>query len=173
MAPPPPATAAPAVSAPQPKGEGFFSGVAKKAKRLFEGGAPSAEAKFDYMPAEDEAEESEASAAGRGGESIQELFERQLASGLWAGGDDSDEGRLLATTRALEACKKEGVDSAHAIFGAQVRKAIEALCALVEALAKSGGTDKADSKAALAAALAVASGPRLKRQVTEAQKRLG
>ncbi|WP_437908514.1 VIT domain-containing protein [Sorangium sp. So ce327] len=95
------------------------------------------------------------------------LFEEQLASGLWERGDSTDLGRLSSTALCLATCHDEGVDSAHPIYGAQVAKAIEALCALAESLLQRGGADGAVA-AALAAAYLVASGRRLRAQVRDA-----
>lgn len=97
-------------------------------------------------------------------------FARQLASGLWDGADGSDRARLAATTRVLEACAAEHVDSAHPIFGTPLRKAIAALCSL--ALALVGKVPAAELDRSLAAALAVASGRRLRAEVEQAREQI-
>lgn len=93
------------------------------------------------------------------------LFEGQLASGLWEGADGTEPARLLATAGVLAALYKAQIDSSHPTFGAQVRKAVEAVCKAAEELAKKGGAERA-IMAALAAAFLVASGKRLRSQVT-------
>jgi hypothetical protein len=93
------------------------------------------------------------------------IFEGQLASGLWEGADGTEPARLLATAGVLAALYKAQIDSSHPTFGAQVRKAVEAVCKAAEDLAKKGGAERA-IMAALAAAFLVASGKRLRAQVT-------
>ncbi|WP_437768958.1 VIT domain-containing protein [Sorangium sp. So ce281] len=101
------------------------------------------------------------------GAGLGRLFEEQLASGLWERGDSTDLGRLSSTALCLAACHDQGVDSAHPIYGAQVAKAVEALCALAASLLQRGGAD-GEVAAALAAAYLVASGRRLRAQVRDA-----
>ncbi|WP_437649325.1 VIT domain-containing protein [Sorangium sp. So ce362] len=92
------------------------------------------------------------------------VFEEQLASGLWERGESTDLGRLTSTALCLAACHEQGIDSAHSIYGAQVAKAVEALCGLAESLLQRGGADR-EVAAALAAAYLVASGRRLRARV--------
>ncbi|WP_437299179.1 VIT domain-containing protein [Sorangium sp. So ce426] len=101
------------------------------------------------------------------GDGLGRLFEEQLASGLWERGDSTDLGRLSSTALCLADCHDQGVDSAHPIYGAQIAKAIEALCALAASLLQRGGAD-GEVAAALAAAYLVASGRRLRAQVRDA-----
>lgn len=93
------------------------------------------------------------------------LLERQLANGLWDGASDSDAARLLATARALASCHAAQIDTAHPTFGAQIRKAVEAVCRFAADLAQKGGSEQAIT-AALTAAFLVASGRRLRAQVS-------
>jgi Ca-activated chloride channel family protein len=95
------------------------------------------------------------------------LLERQLASGLWEGADDTDAARLLATAAALAACHAAGIDTAHPTYGAQIRKAVEAVCKLVASGSVSGASAR-EIQAAIAAAYLVSSGKRLRAQVTAA-----
>lgn len=95
------------------------------------------------------------------------LLERQLASGLWEGSTDSDAARLFATAQALAACAAAQIDSAHPTFGAQIKKAVEAVCKVAGELAAKGESTR-EVTAALAAAFLVASGRRLRGQVTAA-----
>lgn len=112
-------------------------------------------------------------AAPRGGASEPTaLLERQLASGLWEGPEGTDAARLLATAQALVACFQAQIDSAHPTFGAQIRKAALAACKLAAELAKKGESAR-EVKAALAAAFLVASGRRLRGQVTAAANDAG
>ncbi|WP_437930025.1 VIT domain-containing protein [Sorangium sp. So ce291] len=98
------------------------------------------------------------------GDDLGRVFEEQLASGLWERGEPTDLGRLTSTALCLATCHEQGVDSAHSIYGAQVAKAVEALCALAESLLQGGGADR-EVAAALAAAYLVASGRRLRARV--------
>ena len=120
---------------------------------------------IDYMTAGSgaPADEGTGTGAGAAGSPERALFERQLASGLWEG-DGGDASRLMATARALAACFAGGIDSAHALYGAQVKKAVAAVCALAADLARRGEGER-EIMAALAAAFLVASGPRLRRDV--------
>jgi Ca-activated chloride channel family protein len=95
------------------------------------------------------------------------LLERQLASGLWEGAEDTDASRLLATATALAACHTAGIDTAHSTYGAQIRKAVEAICKLVASGSVSGASAR-EVQAAIAAAYLVSSGKRLRAQVTAA-----
>jgi Ca-activated chloride channel family protein len=92
-------------------------------------------------------------------EDIGGMFARQLASGLWESRDTSDQGRLAETTACLLRCVRENVDSSHSIYGAQVVKAVDALCAAAESLAQKGEADDLVIRALLAAA-AVSTGKR-------------
>jgi Ca-activated chloride channel family protein len=96
------------------------------------------------------------------------LFASQLASGLWEGADGTDAGRLLATARALEDCADNRIDSAHPVYGAQVKKAVEALCALALRLAADPAADAAAIGLALVSAVKVAAGKRLRAEVMAA-----
>lgn len=112
------------------------------------------------------AAEGEASPAAKGGAPVLDstLFERQLASGLWEEGDSSDAGRLLATARALAMCHDAQIDTGHRLYGAQVRKAVEAICQLAADRVARGAAGR-EVMAALTASFLVASGPRLRREV--------
>jgi Ca-activated chloride channel family protein len=102
---------------------------------------------------------------GDGIDPLAALFAQQLASGLWEGDRADEEARVTATERALAACAARGVDSAHAVYGAQVKKAAEALCAL----ARGPHAALADTlRLALATALRVASGRRLRAEIEAA-----
>jgi Ca-activated chloride channel family protein len=95
-----------------------------------------------------------------GEDAVAALFTEQLASGLWGREDDSDAARLLATARAFAVFAEHGVDTAHPVYGAQVKKAIEAVLALAKALA---GDESV--RAALEAAAKVAAGRRLQAEI--------
>lgn len=134
----------------------------------------SMKAEIDFMPMEvadlmelDAPAAAPEPAAPKGGSPLAEtrLFERQLASGLWEEGDSSDAGRLLATARALATCHDAQIDTGHRLYGAQVRKAVEAICQLASRLLGRGEAGR-EVMAALVAAFLAASGPRLRRQVT-------
>ncbi|WP_437959316.1 VIT domain-containing protein [Sorangium sp. So ce119] len=98
------------------------------------------------------------------GPDLGRVFEEQLASGLWERGEPTDLGRLTSTALCLAACHEQGIDSAHPIYGAQVAKAVEALCGLAASLLQGGGADR-EVAAALSAAYLVASGRRLRARI--------
>ena len=95
------------------------------------------------------------------------LFERQLASGLWDAPDDA--GRLLATARVFVRCHEAGIDGTHAVFGAQLKKAVDATIALAVATAAKGEAEDACA-AALVAASRVATGRRQRAEIRAAVK---
>jgi Ca-activated chloride channel family protein len=105
----------------------------------------------------------------RGGQALADdtiggLFAEQLASGLWATTGSEDAATLMSTARALARAFAEGIDAAHSIYGAQVKKAIDAILALAPRLASSPEGERAAS-AALLAAFLVASGRRQKTEL--------
>ncbi|APR84197.1 Hypothetical protein A7982_09546 [Minicystis rosea] len=103
--------------------------------------------------------------AGPAGDPLAELFARQLANGLWTDGGGADEDRLVATSHALQACLESAIDSTHPMYGAQVKKAVEALCALALALLARPVADRGALVAALGLALSVSVGRRLREQL--------
>ncbi len=95
------------------------------------------------------------------------LLGRQLASGLWDESDstaDDEVRRARATARALLELVDLGVSSAHALHGAQVKKAIEALMLIVAAVAQ---RDRKVAELALGAAWLASSGRRTRRQIED------
>jgi Ca-activated chloride channel family protein len=95
------------------------------------------------------------------------LLSRQLASGLWDESDataDDNLRRVRATARALLELADLGVTSTHALHGAQVKKAIEALLALVPEVAR---RDHKVAELALGVAWLVSSGRRTRRQIED------
>lgn len=162
-APPPPAPGG---------GGGLFDrakkalGLSKEQSKQDDGYAPAAEAKARAAAPSMDLQEDEAAAPVRAdaGEDIGGMFARQLASGLWEGGDGSDAGRLAATTACLARCVREGIDSSNPIYGAQVTKAVDALSTVAEALAQKGESD-AEVIRALLAMVAVSSGKRARGRV--------
>jgi Ca-activated chloride channel family protein len=171
-APPPPAARKGLVGSVM----GAVSGLFSKKGEAADGaqGAPPTPmapppAMEEAMLYRDPAAASPAGPAGRGAAASDPtaLLERQLASGLWEGSGGTDAARLLATAQALAACFEAQIDSAHPTFGAQIRKAVEAVCRLAGELAKKGEAGR-EVKAALAAAFLVASGRRLRGQVAAA-----
>ncbi len=88
------------------------------------------------------------------------LFARQLASGLWDDASipgDAAQRTLVATARVLVRLVAEGVDTTHALYGAPLRKALEAVAALAKTLLE---RDSARCELALGAALLLATGQR-------------
>ncbi|PTL81513.1 VIT domain-containing protein [Vitiosangium sp. GDMCC 1.1324] len=116
-------------------------------------------ASMDFMELE-RAEEKSASDGGVG------LLEQQLASGLWAGTGTGPEPvrQARATALALLELLRQGITSSHALHGAQVKKAVEALLALVPQL--SGAPDVAEL--VLGVAWLVAAGPRTRGRIAQA-----
>ncbi|HYO72639.1 MAG TPA: VIT domain-containing protein [Archangium sp.] len=94
------------------------------------------------------------------------LLGKQLASGLWAGTGAGAEPvrQARATALALLELLRQGITSSHALHGAQVKKAVEALLALVPQLG--GAPDVAEL--ALGVAWLVAAGPRTRGRIAQA-----
>ncbi|WP_437877818.1 VIT domain-containing protein [Sorangium sp. So ce513] len=157
-----------AAGAAAPRGGAAPGGPAGPQRRP--GAAPAAPAPSAAAPAWSAAAPAPSAApaasqgAGSHGGGLERVFEDQLASGLWEGGESTELGRLSSTALCLAACHEQGVDSAHPIYGAQVVKAVEALCALAASLLERGGAER-EVAAALAAAYLVASGRRLRARV--------
>jgi Ca-activated chloride channel family protein len=155
-------------SAPEPaKGGGGLFERAKKALGFAKESAASApEQDDDALSAfsDDESPKVVDGLAAGAGEDIGGMFARQLASGLWEARDASDAGRLVETTACLVRCVRASVDSSHSVYGAQVTKAVDALCALAEAFAQKGEADAQVVQALLAAA-AVSTGKRARARV--------
>ncbi|WP_438019316.1 VIT domain-containing protein [Sorangium sp. So ce315] len=165
----PAAPAAPVAAAPAPRPPSAAGGLLARAKQLFQpsAGPTSAEGSAGTAgaaaPRGGAAPAASHGAATPGG-GLERVFENQLASGLWEGGESTELGRLSSTALCLATCHAQGVDSAHPIYGAQVAKAVEALCALAVSLLQRGGAER-EVAAALAAAYLVASGRRLRARV--------
>ena len=98
---------------------------------------------------------------------LRELLQRQLASGLWddsaAPGDPFAQAR--ATLEALRELLRAGVDTAHGLYGAQVKKAVAALARLAQTLV---ARDRDLAERALGVAWLAASGRRTRREVEDA-----
>lgn len=163
------APAAPVAAAPAPGSPSAAGGLWSRAKQLFQPGAGPTSAEGSAgtagaaAPRGGVAPAASHGAATEGG-GLERVFENQLASGLWEGGESTELGRLTSTALCLATCHAQGVDSAHPIYGAQVAKAVEALCALAASLLQRGGAER-EVAAALAAAYLVASGRRLRARV--------
>ncbi len=88
------------------------------------------------------------------------LLSRQLASGMWDDpqATESPDVRLVrATARALVELWRQGITTTHAVYGAQVKKAVEALVDRAVAVA---ATEPRVAELALAIAWLTAAGPR-------------
>ncbi len=94
----------------------------------------------------------------------QERLARQSASGLWEGDDP-----LEATIAALVFCVRENIDAAHPVHGAQIRKAIDALLAHLEA----SPPEAALLELALGVAWALTTGPRTRRTIEDIARKRG
>jgi Ca-activated chloride channel family protein len=163
----PPPSPAYARSAPPKPGSSLGAKMKGAIGRLF--GSDDAAEGQTFELAESAASSPASHAESEVASGAQELLERQLASGLWAGDRDDDESRLFATARALAACAAEAIDTSHAVYGAQLKKAVAAVCALAATLSTKAEASRA-VVAALAAAFLVASGPRARRQVLDTAK---
>src|SRR6218665_3535604 len=99
-----------------------------------------------------------------------DLLGQQLASGLWAGQGAGTEPvrQARATALALLELLRQGITSTHPLHGAQVKKAVEALLALMPSL------DKASDVAELALGVAwlVSAGPRTRGRISQAARPL-
>jgi len=108
------------------------------------------------------AESSRARSDGAPIDPVVALLGRQLASGMW---DDPSlpgsvsEREVRATALALIELLERGVTTAHALHGAQVKKAVDAL------LARVSSVDPRTAELALAVAWLVASGPRTRKLI--------
>ncbi len=176
FAPPAPArAAAPAPQEAAKKKGGFFGGLFKdKAPAPADMGADMeddslgvAEEAFaeeaEEMPSRAEKAAREPALATDGGMG---LLEQQLASGLWAGTGAGAEPvrQARATALALLELLRQGITSSHPLHGPQVKKAVEALLALVPQLG--GAPDVAEL--ALGVAWLVAAGPRTRGRIAQA-----
>lgn len=95
------------------------------------------------------------------------LFQHQLASGLWGGDGREDADRMEATAKALAAAFAAGIDTAHAIYGAQLKKAVQAVCDLAQRMLSLGGHERVVTAGLSAAFLVAASSRRLRAQVLD------
>ena len=94
------------------------------------------------------------------GSSLERTLESQRASGLW----DATDTTLTATVAALRVLVREGLTTSHAIYGANVKKAIEAVVS-----AAGRATIAADEReTALLLAYLVASGRKSRAAVLDA-----
>ncbi len=161
-APPP----APKMAEKKASSGGFFGKLKKEVASLRE----RATAKMDSMDLEREEEAAESQEARHEGASDGgvALLGQQLANGLWAGTGTGAEPvrQARATALALLELLRQGITSNHALHGAQVKKAVEALLSLVPQL---GGTPEV-AELALGVAWLVATGPRTRGQIAQAAK---
>ncbi|MDC0710823.1 VIT domain-containing protein [Stigmatella sp. ncwal1] len=123
----------------------------------------------------DQASASEAARAApepgpRGGEDATALLSRQLASGLWDGAGPGTEAvrQARATALALLELLRQGITSHHALHGAQVKKAVEALLQLATGLT----SEPEVAELALGVAWLVAAGPRTRGRIAQAAQPL-
>lgn len=107
---------------------------------------------------------------GKGGAGdLGALFARQLASGLWDDaslGAASDDRAHRATLAVLRRLLAEGVDTSHALYGAPLKKALEALAVVTVA-------DPGLAERLLGVALLLASGARTRNLLLVAIRRAG
>ncbi|WP_434386496.1 VIT domain-containing protein [Melittangium boletus] len=183
-APPPPPAPAPASAPAKAKGS-LLGGMFKKSAAPMPPPAPPGaaapapaleqtknarsrrESSVDRV--KDEAFEAEVAEGGMGASGV-DLLGQQLASGLWAGQGVGPEPvrQARGTALALLELLRQGITSTHALHGAQVKKAVEALLALVPTL---GGASEV-AELALGVAWLVSSGPRTRGRITQAAQPL-
>lgn len=153
-APPPPARSMPRSVAARPMSMGFAPPPPPLAAPM-----PIA------MDADDEVAcvmERAESPREEGGDPILSLFSRQSASGLW---EEPGVDPIESTAAKLVALDRLGITSAHPVYGAQIKKAVEAL---LERLAASPPEDPRIAQLALAAAWLLASGRRTRGSIEAA-----
>jgi Ca-activated chloride channel family protein len=99
-----------------------------------------------------------------------DLLGQQLANGLWAGtGPGSEPVRQArATALALLELLRQGITSGHALHGGQVKKAVEALLALLPSL----GEAPEVAEFVLGVAWLVSAGPRTRGRISQAARPL-
>ncbi|MBX5484571.1 MAG: hypothetical protein IRZ16_22335 [Myxococcaceae bacterium] len=94
------------------------------------------------------------------------LLSRQRASGLWkTEGEDSDVAIARATTLALLELLQRNVTTSHPLHGAQIRKAVTALAAM---LGRVQAQDPQLAELAAMVAWLIATGPRSRNEVERA-----
>jgi Ca-activated chloride channel family protein len=101
----------------------------------------------------------EAAPRADGAGSLEGVLQAQRASGLWDG-----PGALTATIAALRTLVREGITTSHAVYGANAKKAVEA----VVVAAASAAIPPHDREAALLLAYLVASGRKSRALVLDA-----
>jgi len=191
--PPRPAPAAPARYAPAPAAMAPVSRSAEKsasspadafgsrremAERVLETAAELERRVKDMVAAPEplmldaafDMEEAPAEQKPAEGTDVTALLGRQLASGLWEGQGSGPEPvrQARATALALLELLRQGITSNHALHGAQVKKAVEALLALAAGL--TGVPEVAEL--ALGVAWLVAAGPRTRGKIAQAAQPL-
>ncbi|WP_342378520.1 VIT domain-containing protein [Myxococcus stipitatus] len=183
-APPRPAAPAPASAAAPSRSRRDMAAAPEKQKkggilnRLFsEGGSSEAESAksapgiMDYLPMDSGTEEEEFTPRKRREQAhsgAEALLGQQLANGLWAGSGTGAEPvrQARATALALLELLREGITSSHALHGAQVKKAVEALLTLASQLSSAPEV----AELALGVAWLVAAGPRTRGRIEQAAK---
>lgn len=161
--------------APSPaKGKGGFLG--RIADAFTSHGAPStpvsAPEPLEQEMADDalSLEEGQAEKKPAEGTDVTALLSSQLASGLWEGTGTGPEPvrQARATALALLELLRQGITSNHALHGAQVKKAVDALVSLAAGL--TGVPEVAEL--ALGVAWLVAAGPRTRSKIAQAAQPL-
>jgi Ca-activated chloride channel family protein len=156
---------------------GFISSILKKILPPPQQG-PSAPVRDDFSASASDdsdgalAEEVQESVETALPDDLMTLFAQQLLVGLWEepganrGGQSAEvieERQVRRTVAVLQRLVHEGIDTSHAVFGVQVRKAIEALLQAIPGLASRGLVSLVEE--ALGVAWLVASGPRTRSSV--------
>jgi Ca-activated chloride channel homolog len=124
-----PMAAQPGMIAAAPTGalraKGGGGGFLDRARAMFKGAAAGPEDAPPAPPAPIMGHVT-TSVAPPSSDPIVTLLQAQLASGLWGPPHDDSELQARATARAMLQLLRAGVGAAHAVYGAQVKKAIDA-----------------------------------------------
>ncbi|MCP3102166.1 VWA domain-containing protein [Myxococcus sp. K15C18031901] len=189
ISPPAPAAQAP-VTASKKKGGllgGLFGGGGSKAQKEYARSESRVDMSSIDMMSDDSVDMESPAADGafyaeerevapqdtlsHGAGAVEALLARQLANGLWdAPKDQGPEPvrQARATALALLELLREGITSSHALHGAQVKKAVEALLTLASQLSSTPDV----AELALGIAWLVAAGPRTRGRIEQAAKPL-
>jgi Ca-activated chloride channel family protein len=166
MAPPPPRVADVSLQKATAGGARTAGDVVEHARALSLSDVGDVTDAFMAYPAAMEAPEPPEPAPRDGRDPVTAILARQAASGLWEepGGDP-----LRDTVDALVALYRAGVTASHPVHGAQLKKAVGALLAFIDASA----ADASLVELALAIAWLVSSGRRTKKAIEDATRERG
>lgn len=111
-------------------------------------------------------DEAEAAAPVAQGDPILAILAQQSASGLW---ETTGRDPILVTIDALLVLLRAGVTTAHAVHGAQTKKAVDAV---LDALAAEGAVDPKTIELALGVAWLLSTGRRTRTAIRDAAQKI-